>query len=107
MTLYKSFPKDHPEVIKLKTKIVNYLNVPAECINVFFGYEYDLKFLQIQFQTLNLIPFEFFDFQKVINLQILLDIKINKFKIYPNSIIFFWCEFLEPKDPNQCQFPTF
>lgn len=98
--IHKAFPQDSEKVIDLKNKISKLLDIDNENINVYFGYEHNPNFLHIKLQEKKLkinhlgnAVKEIFNFQKLINLQNELGIKINLFRIYDEKVILFWCEF--------------
>lgn len=98
----KNFPQDHPNVIKLINQIASTLNIEKFSVAVFFGdindpifkgHPDNPNFVSIRLTDIER-PMYFFDFQKFVQLQEILQLKINKFKIYSERRAVFWCEWI-------------
>lgn len=101
MPIYKALPQSSKEVIDLRNKISTLLNINIENIHVFFGFSFDPDHLMIKFQEniksqgpISRPIKETFDFQKLIELQNTLNIKIELFRIYNDKTVLFWSKFI-------------
>lgn len=91
MMIIKNLPQTNPKISFLKFSISEYLQISQEFIHISVNYILYPKFL-IRFDDPD-IPHHFFNFQKFIEIQKILNFRFIKFRIYPIKKIIFWCEF--------------